>query len=176
MRVFFLCLLLAMKIHAQQNADGILVGSMHSGGIDSLSIQRIEAEIQNGTYPNIHSLLIARHNNLVYEHYWPGKDEILGNDLGIVTHDRDSLHDIRSVTKSFVATCIGIALGQGRIKSIDQKVLSFFPEYAQLDTGMKSSLTIRHLLTMSSGAERRSMRLPGRLRGLYIPKKCIILS
>jgi CubicO group peptidase (beta-lactamase class C family) len=40
---------------------------------------------------------------------------------------------------------------QGKIKSVDQKIFDFFPEYAQLDTGIKSLLTIKHLLTMSSG-------------------------
>ena len=40
---------------------------------------------------------------------------------------------------------------QGKIESVDQKVFDFFPEYAKLDTGLKSLLTIKHLLCMSSG-------------------------
>ena len=53
--------------------------------------------------------------------------------------------------KSIVSACVGIAVQQGKIKSIDQKVFDFFPEYKKLDTGLISSLTIKHLLTMSSG-------------------------
>jgi len=64
---------------------------------------------------------------------------------------KDSLHDIRSISKSIVSACVGIAIQQGKIKSIDQKVFDFFPEYKRLDTGLISSLTIKHLLTMSSG-------------------------
>ena len=64
---------------------------------------------------------------------------------------RIRLHDIRSISKSVVSACVGIAIKQGKIKSVDQKVLDFFPEYAKLDTGIKSLLTIKHLLTMSSG-------------------------
>jgi CubicO group peptidase (beta-lactamase class C family) len=139
------------KAQSKTNEDGIRTASMAEVGIDSTVINRIDTAIQNGTYPNIHSLLIARHNMLVYEKYWPGKDESWGSDRGVVTHSKDDLHDIRSISKSIVSACIGIAMQQGKIKSVDQKVFVFFPEYARLDSGMKSLLTIKHLLTMSSG-------------------------
>lgn len=122
-------------------------------GIDFGAVQRLEGDISSGKYPNIHSLLIARHGKLLYEHYWPGKDELLGDPLGVVLHGVDSLHDLRSVTKSFVGACIGIAIAQGKIRDVDVPVFSFFPEYARWDTGMKVGLTLRHLLTMSSGLD-----------------------
>jgi CubicO group peptidase (beta-lactamase class C family) len=131
--------------------DGIRIASMADAGIDSAVINKIDTAIRNGTYPNIHSLLIVRNNVLVYEKYWSGKDEHWGNDLGITIHAKDSLHDIRSISKSIVSACIGIAIQQGKIKSVDQKIFDFFPEYAKQDTGLKSMLTIKHLLTMSSG-------------------------
>jgi CubicO group peptidase (beta-lactamase class C family) len=131
--------------------EGFALVSMTDAGIDSAIINKIDTAIRNGTYPNIHSLHIVRNNKLVYEKYWPGKDESWGNDLGIRIHERDSLHDIRSISKSIVSACVGIAIQQGKIKSIDQKVFDFFPEYKKLDTGLISSLTIKHLLTMSSG-------------------------
>ena len=134
-----------------ENDEGIPVASMAAMSIDSVVINKIDTAITNGTYPNIHSLLIVRNNKLVYEHYWPGQDQSWGDDLGIRTHGKDSLHDIRSISKSIVSTCVGIAIQQGKIKSIDQKVFDFFPEYKNLDTGLISSLTIKHLLTMSSG-------------------------
>jgi len=137
----FIFLLVAMEVRAQ------------TGGIDSAVLLRMQADVTNGVYPNLHSVLIARHGRLLYEHYWPGKDELLGRDLGVVAHDRDSLHDIRSCTKSIVSACIGIAIGQGKIKSVETPVFSFFPEYAAQDTGMKAALTIRDLLTMSSGLD-----------------------
>ncbi|OQP45292.1 hypothetical protein A4H97_32775 [Niastella yeongjuensis] len=40
---------------------------------------------------------------------------------------------------------------QGKVKSTTQKVFDFFPEYKKQDTGLKSLLTIEHLLTMTSG-------------------------
>jgi CubicO group peptidase (beta-lactamase class C family) len=123
----------------------------YAQGIDSSIIHSMEVAIGNGTYPNIHSVLISHHGKLVYEKYWEGKDEYWGNDVGITIHAKDSLHDIRSISKSIVSACVGIAIQQGEIKSIDQKVFDFFPEYAKQDTGLKSLLTIKHLLTMSSG-------------------------
>jgi CubicO group peptidase (beta-lactamase class C family) len=150
---YFLLLLVAIEARSQTSADGLSMGRMAEEGIDSLVIHQMEADIQSGIYPNIHSVLITRHNKLVYEHYWPGKDEVYGNDLGVVAHGRDSLHDIRSNSKSVVSACIGIAIAQGKIKGVGTRIFSFFPAYSNLDTGMKSSLTIRDLLTMTSGLD-----------------------
>ena len=123
----------------------------HSQGIDSSIIHSLEAAVENGTYPNIHSVLISQHGKLLYEKYWAGKDEHWGSNVGIVLHAKDSLHDVRSISKSVVSACVGIAIQLGKIKSADQRVFDFFPEYAKQDTGLKSLLTIKHLLTMSSG-------------------------
>ena len=139
------------KKQIKSSEEGIACASMDEVGIDSILINKIDTAIRNGTYPNIHSLLIVGNNKLVYENYWPGKDESWGDDLGIRIHGKDSLHDIRSISKSVVSACVGIAIQQGKIKSIDQKVFDFFPEHKKLDTGLISSLTIKHLLTMSSG-------------------------
>ncbi len=120
-------------------------------GIDTAIIHSMEEVILNNQYPNIHSVLIAHNNKLIYENYWSGQDESWGDKLGNIKHGKDRLHDIRSISKSIVSACVGIALEQGKIKSVDQKVFEFFPEYKKQDTGLKATLTIKHLLTMSSG-------------------------
>lgn len=134
-----------------QLTDGISTATLKEGKINAGKINMLAAEIEKNVFPNIHSLLISRNNKLVYEHYWPGEDEHWGNPIGKTPHNIDSLHDIRSISKSIVSACIGIAIQQGKIKNVDQKVFSFFPAYAAQDTGLKSALTIKHLLTMSSG-------------------------
>jgi CubicO group peptidase (beta-lactamase class C family) len=53
------------------------------------------------------------------------------------------------VTKSVTALVLGVAVDRGIIADIDQSVLSFFPDYADLRTPEKDRITIRHLLTMS---------------------------
>lgn len=139
------------KHQAVRIEEGISIASMADASIDSTIVNRVDTAITNGTYPNIHSLLIARNSKLVYERYWKGKDQSWGIDLGIRQHSKDSLHDIRSISKSFVSACIGIAIEQGKIRNVEQRVFDFFPEFSKHDTGLISSLTIKHLLTMSSG-------------------------
>jgi len=118
---------------------------------DSTIIHAMEIAIENSTYPNIHSILIAHNNKIVYEKYWQGKDRKESVDLGIIPHGVDSLHAMQSISKSVTSACIGIAIAQGKIKSINQKVFDFFPEYKVQDTGLKSTITIKDLLTMTAG-------------------------
>lgn len=133
--------------------EGIHTATFMEAGMDSIQIGKMTSAITTGEYPNIHSVLIAKDGKLVYEQYFPGKDEILGNSRGVVAHHKDSLHDVRSVTKSIVSACIGIAVAEGKIKSIDQLVWDYFPQHKNLKSGEKSNLTIKHLLTMTSGLE-----------------------
>jgi CubicO group peptidase (beta-lactamase class C family) len=115
---------------AQTNKkDDIITDRLPAVNMDSFRIHQMEEEISKGSFPNIHSVLIARHNKLVYEKYWPGKDEVWGIPKGVVPHAKDSLHDIRSISKSIVSACVGIAIQQGTIKSVDQKIFDIFPEY-----------------------------------------------
>lgn len=133
--------------------DGIKTASLSEVGMDPSVINQLSAQISSNYYPNIHSLLIYKDNKLVFEKYFPGKDQIWGDDLGVIEHHLNDLHDVRSISKSVVSACIGIAISQGKIKSADQKVFDFFKEFAVYDTGMKKELSIKHLLTMSSGLE-----------------------
>src|SRR5262245_14083560 len=119
--------------------------------IDSTLIHAMETSIANGTYPNIHSVLISHNGELVYEKYWSGNNVKFGKDLDVITHGVNTLHKIRSVTKNVTSACIGIAIQQGKIKSINQKLFEFFPEYSLQDTGLKSQITIKDLLTMTAG-------------------------
>lgn len=122
-------------------------------GVNQSVLVAMEKAIDSQEYPNIHSILIAKNGKLVYENYFQGRDELWGDSLGIVQHSKDRLHDVRSISKSVVSACVGLAIEQGRIKDVDQRVFDFFPEYAKYDTGQKSNLTLKHLLTMTSGLE-----------------------
>ncbi len=135
----------------KQLNDGIATGTLSEAGIDTAKIRHITQLILADSIPNIHSLLIEKDGKLVYEQYFAGEDELWGNKLGYVNHSDTALHDVRSISKSVVSACIGMALQQHLIKSIDEPIFSYFPEYAQYNTGAKKDITIRHLLTMSSG-------------------------
>lgn len=134
--------------------DGIQTSSLEAGGLNRVIINEIIDSIQTGYYPNRHSLLIYKNDKLVLEKYFSGKDEkAWAGDVGVIEHTANTLHDLRSVSKSIVSSCIGIAIAKGEIKDVDQKVFDFFPEYENFNVGSKKGLTIEHLLTMSSGLE-----------------------
>ena len=48
---------------------------------------------------------------------------------------------------------MGIALQKGLIKNIDEPIFNYFPEYQDYKDSLKAKITIRHLLTMSSGLD-----------------------
>jgi len=139
-------------VKPKQLSDGLPVDAMYNNGMDTGKIVALTKLILDNTYPNIHSMLILRHGKLIYENYFAGEDEIVGKGhAGYVDHTIDDLHDCRSVSKSFTSACIGIAIKQGFIKSIDEPIFSYFKEYARYFDAAKRKITIRHLLTMTSG-------------------------
>lgn len=107
-------------------------------GIDSAQMAQVEDQVAKG-YPYVRSVLVVRHGYLVYEYYREGLDKTSG-------------HDVRSVTKSVVGALVGIGLGEGKIKSLDQPVDELLT--TQLPEGGDprfAEVTVRHLLTMTSG-------------------------
>jgi CubicO group peptidase (beta-lactamase class C family) len=133
--------------------DGITTADLTSAGFDRSKIIELTQLILTDTFPNIHSLLIAKDNQLVYENYFAGKDEILGKNLGYIDHTMDDLHDCRSISKGIVSACIGIAVKQGLIKNIDEPIRTYFTAYEKEFDTSKSKITLRHLLTMTSGLD-----------------------
>ncbi len=88
----------------------------------------------------LHSLLVVRNRCLVVEAYWP-------------SYDRDKKHYLNSATKSVLSALVGIAIHDGKLRE-DDFVLSYFSEYVSADTDpRKKKITIKHLLTMSSGID-----------------------
>lgn len=105
--------------------------------LDSEKLSELEPIIKS-EYSNINGIVVVRNGYIAYERYFNG-------------YDIDDTHHVASVTKSIISALIGIAIDDGYIKSVDQKVLDFFPEY-NLDTAdsQKREITIRHLLTMTA--------------------------
>jgi len=93
-------------------------------------------------YPRLHSLLVIRHGYLVVEEYFGG-------------HQRDKIHTLQSVTKSFTSALVGIAISKGEFKGVNENILDFFPDMtgiANLDK-RKESIRLQDLLTMRSGTD-----------------------
>ncbi|MFC1970944.1 serine hydrolase domain-containing protein [Chloroflexota bacterium] len=87
----------------------------------------------------IYSLLVIKNSHLIAEGYF--------NEGSVKQKDR-----LQSVTKSYTSALVGIALQQGYLTSVEQKMLDFFPEIAdQVTDPRKLQITIRHLLQMRAG-------------------------
>jgi CubicO group peptidase (beta-lactamase class C family) len=112
------------------------VSTPEQQGMDSRALARLIDDI--GTYKQ-DSVLIVRNGKIVANAYY----------APYVTGIR---HDLRSVTKSFVSTMIGVLVQQGKLESVKRPVLDFFPDrtIADLDN-RKKAITVQHLLDMASG-------------------------
>jgi CubicO group peptidase (beta-lactamase class C family) len=89
----------------------------------------------------IHGLVVTRNGFIVKEQYWN-------------YNTVNSTHHIFSCTKSFTGTLIGIAIKEGFIDNVSQKVLSFFPEMTieNMDS-RKGNMTLENVLTMTTGLD-----------------------
>ena len=100
-------------------------------------IRELEQRI-NSDYNNTIGIVVLKDGNLSYEKYF-------------MDCTRESRVHIYSVTKSIISVLIGIALDKQYIKSIDQKVLDFFPEYkVKKEENTIQSITIKDMLTMTA--------------------------
>jgi CubicO group peptidase (beta-lactamase class C family) len=121
--------------------DGWSTATPESQGIGSAELAALIGSILDDEL-EIHSLLLVRNGQLVLDAtFYPYQRG------GPVT-----VHDLASVTKSVTSALVGIAIGRGAINGLDDLVLDFFPgrAIANLDSA-KKSMTVGHLLSMSSG-------------------------
>jgi CubicO group peptidase (beta-lactamase class C family) len=100
---------------------------------------------------NVHAVLVARGGKLAFERYFAGPDEVQNRRVSNVIFDADTLHDMKSVSKSVASLLLGIAIDRGLIGSIDEPIFDFFPELSDLRTPEKDRIRLSHVLTMSLG-------------------------
>jgi len=107
-------------------------------GLDPARLLIADEFIQN-RLPDAYSLLVVRNGYLVFEKYYSWGSP-------------DKFALVHSVTKSVTSALIGIALDKGYLRSVDQKLFDFFPEHITDDLDpRKKEISIKHLLTMSTG-------------------------
>lgn len=126
------------SIPSERN-DGLTPGQLTSSGLDTSVISKMIERIMDGTYANVHSILIIKDGKLVLEEYF-------------YEYNVNKLHELRSASKTFISALVGVAAAQGFIKGLDDQVTSYFPEYQiQNLNPQKSAITIRNMLTQQSG-------------------------
>jgi CubicO group peptidase (beta-lactamase class C family) len=83
------------------------------------------------------ALLVYKGDSLIYEEYWD-------------QHNKGQVSNSFSVAKTLVALLIGIAVDEGKIKSLDEPVANYIKKFKE---GGREKITIRQLLQMSSGLD-----------------------
>ncbi len=103
----------------------------------------------------VHAVLVACGGTLLFERYFRGDDQIPGRFFGHrienITFDADTLHDLKSASKSVMSLALGIAIDRGLIRSVNEPIFNFFPELADLRSAEKDRIQLVHALTMSMG-------------------------
>ena len=98
----------------------------------------IDEYIKRMHHRQINSVLVCQGQEILAKRYYNGYHE-------------DSNNVIKSVAKSIMSIATGIALDFGLIKSLDEPISNFIPQFNENREGYHKLITIRHLLTMTSG-------------------------
>jgi len=114
-------------------------------GGSGLDQQRLAAGIDAAMAERSSSVVVLHKGRLAAERYAPGVKD-------------PSLQEIASAAKSLVSVLVGIAIDQGRIKSVEQSAADFIPAWRDRP---QAAITIRHMLSMTSGQDFRGLALRG---------------
>jgi CubicO group peptidase (beta-lactamase class C family) len=132
--------------------DGIAVGDIARSDLGAATADAIVRGVLDGTYKDVHSVLLYQHGKLVMEEYFYG-------------YSVQRPHQLRSATKSIVSALAGIAIDRGALSGTGEAVLPRmgYASYANPDP-RKAELTLGNFLSMSSGLDcnDHSSTSPGR--------------
>lgn len=104
--------------------------------------------------PKLFSVLMIHKGIVILERYYHGAGP-------------DTLFDLRSVTKSFTSAAVGMALADGYIKDLDDPIRFYLPDHVFPTGELVRSITVRELLTMTSGFY---WRTGSKLGEAYVPR------
>jgi CubicO group peptidase (beta-lactamase class C family) len=132
--------------------DGIAVGDIARSSLGLVTANSIVRAILDGTYKDVHSVLLYQDGKLVLEEYFYG-------------YNAERPHQLRSATKSVVSALAGIAIDQRALSGVNERVLPTmsYSSYANPDPRKKAT-TVGDFLSMSSGldCDDHSSTSPGR--------------
>jgi CubicO group peptidase (beta-lactamase class C family) len=121
--------------------DGIAVGDIARSPLGAVTATAIVRAILDGTYKDVHSVLLYQDGKLVLEEYFYGYNVL-------------RTHQLRSETKSFVSALAGIAIDRRAISGVNERVMPAmsYSSYANPDP-RKTAITVGNFLSMSSGLD-----------------------
>ena len=133
--------------------DGWPIASLDDAFMDVAAIAALARLLAQGEFPNIHAVLIEHDGHLIFEAYFEGQDSRGGEALSTNQFDADTLHDLRSVTKSVTAMLLGLAFGKELEAALSRPVVEFFPDFdGDLGAGVET-ISLQQVLTMTAGLD-----------------------
>jgi CubicO group peptidase (beta-lactamase class C family) len=129
--------------------------SLREAGFSDDLAARLDKAIADKQIWNLHSVVVARRGRLAFERYFEAEDTKRGSrPMGMVSFKPDTLHDLRSVSKSIVVLLYGIALAAGEVPAPEDPLMRAFAEYADLaEDPQRKRWTLHHVLSMTMGTE-----------------------
>ncbi len=110
-------------------------------GFDRDKIKALKAKVDAEIFKNITSIVALKNGKILVEEYFNSAN-------------RNTLHDVRSVGKSFASTVMGIAIDEGLLKNENQTLKEFYHLKAyDHHAPEKENISLKDLLTMSSAFE-----------------------
>jgi len=101
-------------------------------------LANLDDYIKSRRYRLVNAVLVYENDQPIFQRYYN-------------KFDNNSTNETCSVWKSLLSITLGICLDKGLIKSVDEPISRYLPAFAQNISPMHRLITIRHLLTMSSG-------------------------
>lgn len=122
--------------------DGWQISSLAKEGVDEGIINDLMRAVLTGKYPNVRSILLVKNGNIILEEYF-------------YHYHRYVIQDFRSGGKSVTSELVGIAIDKGFIKSVDEKLFDFFPEFEKGTNwdSRKDDILLHHVLSMTYGLD-----------------------
>jgi CubicO group peptidase (beta-lactamase class C family) len=129
-----------------------LLASAQNGSATEPATKTTQTAFANGELSGLHGVYAKQDGHVVTEVYFAGQDQVWGVPTGVRNHGPQTLHDVRSITKSVVGLLYGIALADGIVPSPESPLFASFDEYSDLAARPDvASITIGHALTMTTG-------------------------
>ena len=125
------------EVAKQREPGSLLRATPESQGVESKGLLKFINQLDD-VVDQIHSVMVLRNGKVITEAWWQPESA-------------DQPHILWSLSKSFTATAVGMAIEEGAFQ-LDDQVIKFFPDDlpGEISDNLKK-MTVRNLLTMSAG-------------------------
>lgn len=131
------------RIRVKEISDELPRTTPEQQGVLSDGVSKFVAAL--GEIDSVHSFMLLRHGSVVAEGWW-------------APFERDDVHELFSLSKSFTSTAVGLAIAEGKM-SLDDRVIDHFPDELPSEVSYQlKAMRVRDLLSMSTGHVQEDLR------------------